>query len=135
LRQPLPSPLVTENAVAYADAVAALDPDGTEGDVSGHRGDRIADTLDEAARILTSIAAASADVAELGSRVATACDESLRPDAVAATLFADSAARAALGLIEANLLVSEGEDRLERARAEATRSATAVDRSQDLPRQ
>lgn len=83
--------------------------------------------LDEAAAVPLRIAEAAADVAELAAALADRVVPDTRPDLAAAALLAEGAARAAAHLVEVNLGVSPGDDRLRRARAAAAAAAAAAE--------
>jgi len=121
--------LAEENSSAYAEALTVLDPDAPAPDDGSSRDRRIAAALGQAAAVLTAIAEAAGDVAELACEAAPDCAAALRPDTLSAALFANAAAGAAVGLIEANLLAPSAGEALERARAASARAATALERT------
>jgi methenyltetrahydrofolate cyclohydrolase len=79
-----------------------------------------------AADVPLRIAAAAADVAELGSSLAERGKADLQPDARAASTLAAAAARSAAFLVEANLGAAPGDDRIGRARLLADDAAAAA---------
>ena len=99
---------------AYEAALAALDR-RTEG--RGREGDfDIGDTLAETLDALVLLAETAADVSALAVETADRCDPARRPDALTALLLAESAARSASVLIDANLATLAGDPELTRAR-------------------
>jgi formiminotetrahydrofolate cyclodeaminase len=122
------APLAQADAVAYEEVLTALRlPKGLEPEV---RNQAIANALSRAADIPLLIAEAAADIAELGSLVAERGNPNLRADAVAATLFAEAAARASANLVLVNLAMTKRDPRTARARelaqAAGASSARAV---------
>ena len=115
--------LAVAGAAAFASARSALHGEGT-----GAAGER----LQHAADVPFTIGGAAADVAELAALTARHGDPSRRADAVAAAGIAEAAAHAACVLIEVNLAVRPGDERLAAARhdlaaaTEARASATAL---------
>ena len=89
------------------------------------RGHRIEAALLQASASPLEIAEAAGEVAELGAAVASACDPSVRGDALAGVVLAEAAARAALALVEINLTDAGGDDILRRAQAAHRRAADA----------
>jgi hypothetical protein len=83
--------------------------------------------LEEAAAVPLRIAEAGADVAELAAALAERVVPDARPDLAGAALLAAGAARAAAHLVEVNLAVSAGDERLQRARAAAAAAAAAAE--------
>jgi methenyltetrahydrofolate cyclohydrolase len=79
-----------------------------------------------AADVPLRIAAACADVAELGGALAERGKADLQPDARAASILAAAAARSAALLVEANLGAAPGDDRVGRARLLADDAAAAA---------
>lgn len=121
-------PLATENASAYAEALAAMtSPPGT---TSEHRDAAIADALTRAAAIPLEIAEAAADTAVLAATVAELGEQSRRGDVAAAAVLASGAARAAANLVSINLAVDD--DRVSLARGHAEAAADAVRWTLDL---
>jgi formiminotetrahydrofolate cyclodeaminase len=122
--------LAGSDAVAWDKALAALEAaaTGSEDGDSASRDRRLERRLERAAAIPLEIAEIAADVAELAVVVAISGDSSYRPDAAAAAALAAGGARAAAHLVEINLAVRPGDDRLARARASEQAAADAVDR-------
>jgi len=109
------APLAGEDAIAYENVLTALRmPKELEPEV---RNSLIGETLSRAADVPLEIAECAASVAELSAEIAARGNPNLRGDAVAASILASSAARAAANLVEINLATVEGDDRVERARA------------------
>jgi formiminotetrahydrofolate cyclodeaminase len=120
------TPLAEENAVAYGAALEALRAVARG---AGPGDEELADALERAAEILERIAESAADVSELGAAAAERGVHELRPDAASAALLGDAAARVALRLIEANLVTTESDERLDRTRAHCARAAAGVERA------
>lgn len=119
------APLALENAVAYENVLTAMRmPKELEPEV---RNTLIGETLSRAADIPLAIAECAATVSELAAEIAVRGNPNLRGDAAAAAILASSAARVATNLVEINLATTEGDDRIERARA-FVRSAEAAAR-------
>jgi formiminotetrahydrofolate cyclodeaminase len=110
--------LSKRDAAVVASARATLTAAGTGGDE--RRDFELGRTLDDAAALPLEIAEACADVAELGRWLAPAADTSEGPDAAAAALLAEGAARAAAHLVEVNLTITADDERLARARSIAS---------------
>jgi formiminotetrahydrofolate cyclodeaminase len=109
--------LAPANDEAYEHALAALNLPA-ELDVSS-RNQLIGESLERAAALPLAIAEAASNVAELAAVVAEEGDPRSRPDAVAASMLALGATRAAAHLVEINLGVLETDER----RVHATRLA------------
>ncbi|HMT05533.1 MAG: cyclodeaminase/cyclohydrolase family protein [Solirubrobacterales bacterium] len=92
----------------------------------GHRDHRIGEAMKESLQTLGLISGAGADTSELASNVARIAPDELKPDAVSATVLAESGSRVATVLIKANLLVTSGGSTLDSAEAEL---AAAVESS------
>jgi hypothetical protein len=111
--------LARENADAFAEAAAALE-----------RGSDVEEPLRRTVAVLLELGEAAADVGELAALVATHCERLVHADAQAAALVAEGAVKAVEVLVRANLLVTAGDERLERigrareAAADAARRAT-----------
>jgi formiminotetrahydrofolate cyclodeaminase len=107
------APLAQEDAEAYEAVLTAMRmPKDLEPEV---RNTLIGDTLSRAADVPLRIAATAADVAELGATLAEEGNPNLRGDAVAATLLAEAAARAAANLVQVNLSMIEADARIGQA--------------------
>jgi formiminotetrahydrofolate cyclodeaminase len=108
--------LVQESANAYERAVNKL----REGATSGEQEVRdweLGVVLGRAAYAPLACAEVAADVGELAAEVAERCDPAVRGDAVAAALLAESGVRVGAHLVEINLTVGEGDERMELSRA------------------
>ena len=92
----------------------------------GHRDHRIGEAMRESLHTLGLISGAGADTSELASNVARVAPEELKPDAISATVLAESGSRVATVLIKANLLVTSDGSTLDTAEAEL---AAAVESS------
>jgi formiminotetrahydrofolate cyclodeaminase len=120
--------LARTDADAWQEASAALRQAGTEG--SGEKRDfELEQKLGRAAAVPLEIAELGADVAELAALVGEYCDGAFRADAAAAAALAAGGASAAAHLVEVNLAVREGDDRLKRARASEQAAAEAAQRT------
>jgi formiminotetrahydrofolate cyclodeaminase len=124
------APLARADAEAWDDALLALrDARSADGDRNGRRGDRELELkLERAAAIPLEIAELGADAAQLAALVAELGDDAYRADAAAAAALAAGGARAAAHLVEVNLGVLEGDERLVRARASEQAAADAAGR-------
>jgi formiminotetrahydrofolate cyclodeaminase len=118
-------PLANADASAWEVALDALGRAATGDPVGDAELER---RLEAAAQVPLDIAQLGADVAELAVLAAERCDGSYRADAVAAAALAAGAARAAAHLVEVNLGVREGDQRLARARASEQAAADAAER-------
>ncbi|HEX2045670.1 MAG TPA: cyclodeaminase/cyclohydrolase family protein [Gaiellaceae bacterium] len=121
------APLAQEDADAYEAVLTAMRmPKELEPEV---RNALIGDALSRAADVPIRIAETAADVAELAATLAELGNPNLRGDAAAAALLSEAAARAAANLVEINLATSEGDDRVDRARAVAAAAGAAAERA------
>jgi formiminotetrahydrofolate cyclodeaminase len=102
-----------EDAAAYARVLSAGDPRER------------ARALDRASDPPLSIAECAAEVAEAAAETAQAGTWAFRADAVAAVELAGAAAVACAELVATNLAATQGDPRIERARAAADRAARA----------
>jgi formiminotetrahydrofolate cyclodeaminase len=119
-------PLAEADAAAYAKALRLL---SEQGDDDRERRDyRLGAALSRAAALPLQIAEAASDVAELGVLVAERCTPTLRADAAAAVLLADSATRIGAHLVRVNLATQAGDERLARADSLVDATARAVQR-------
>ena len=117
-------PLAQAVARAYEDALAALTaPRETESEAGDAA---LGDVLGRAADVPLEIAAAASDTVFLGALVAERGDASVRADAVAATILAEAAARAATHLVEINLTTLQEDPRLHVARSALDEAARTV---------
>ena len=116
-------PLVQADADAYAASLAAL---AAIGDTPGpDRDDAIANALGGAADVALAIARAGTDAVYLAELVADRGEPSGRDDAQAAVVLAEAGTRAAAGLVAANLMTAEDDERGSAA-ASCARSAAMV---------
>ncbi len=121
------TPLAHADALAYEEVLTAMRlPKDLEPEV---RNRAIGNALSRAADIPLLIAEAAADVAELGALVALRGNPNLRADAAAATLFAESAARASANLVAVNLSMTADDPRLTRARQLVEAAAASSQRA------
>jgi formiminotetrahydrofolate cyclodeaminase len=111
--------LAGQDARAYEHALAALD----------RRDSGMARALAKAADVPLAIAEASVDVAMLAAEAAEAADGAARDDASAAAVLAAGSARAAVRLVEINLVTMEEDERLARAMRAADAAADAAKRA------
>ena len=89
----------------------------------------LAEALDAAAEIPMDVAEQAAAVAELAASVAKHGRPELRADAIAAAELAAAASRAAGLLVEINLTVETGDQRVQRVRSLAGSARTAAERA------
>ena len=121
--------LADNDAEAWEEALAALRRAGSDASPGGDRGSfELEQKLDLAAAIPLEIAELGAVAAELAALAAERGNPSYRADAAAAAALAAGGARAAAHLVEVNLVVREGEDRLVRARASEQAAVEAAER-------
>ena len=123
--------LTGTDAEAWDDALAALraaaDPTETDGD--GARGDlELERKLERAAAIPLEIAELGADTAVLAAYAGEHGDLAYRADAAAAAALAAGGAQAAAHLVEVNLGIRPGDERLARARASEKAATEAAER-------
>ena len=85
----------------------------------------LGEALVRAAEVPLEIAEVAADVAELAALAAAEGSPQLRPDATAATVLAEAAARAATHLVEINLATVTGDRHTRRAELIARAAAAA----------
>jgi methenyltetrahydrofolate cyclohydrolase len=85
--------------------------------------DQRAAALVEASQSPLEVAELAAEVAQLGAAVAQASSAAVRGDALAGVLLAEAASTAAVRLVEINLVESNADDLIERARAARERAA------------
>jgi formiminotetrahydrofolate cyclodeaminase len=125
--------LTHSDAKAWDDALAALRAaaDPTESDGNGAHGDGDLDLerkLERAAAIPLEIAELGADTAVLAAHAGEHGDLAYRADAAAAAALAAGGARAAAHLVEVNLAIRPGDERLARARASEVAATEAAER-------
>ena len=117
------APLALADAQVWAQALDALHEASDVG--VAHNGDLEA-KLELSAEVPLQIAEAAADTATLAALAAELGEGSYRADAAAAAVLAAAGARAAGHLVSVNLTVSEGDDRLVRARASEEAAAESA---------
>jgi formiminotetrahydrofolate cyclodeaminase len=117
-------PLVEADAVVWEQASAALEDTGAGDNVLERK-------LAAAAAVPLQIVEAAADAAELAELAADRAEGAYGADAVAAAILAAAGAQAAAHLVEVNLGVQEGDERLTRARTQAEAAADAARRALD----
>jgi methenyltetrahydrofolate cyclohydrolase len=124
------APLARADAEAWDDALLALrEAGGGDGSGNGKRRNReLEQKLERAAAVPLEIAELGADTAQLAAFVAEFGDGVFRADAAAAAALAAGGARAAAHLVEVNLGVLEGDERLVRARASEQAATEAAGR-------
>lgn len=120
------APLARVDAHAWQEAFSALRLAGDAGDT--RRDSELERKLERAAAVPLEIAQLGADVAELAVLAGERCEGAYRADAAAAAALAAGGARAAAHLVEVNLGVREGDERLARARASEQAAADAAGR-------
>ncbi len=125
------SALAGGDAEAWDDALAALrdaaDPRPSAGDGRSANLD-LERKLERAAAIPLEIAEIGADTAVLARHAAELGDLAYRADATAAAALAAGGARAAAHLVEVNLAIRPGDQRLERARSMEKAATEAAER-------
>ena len=119
--------LARRDAEVWQSALAAL-ARARDDAGAADRDHELARELDGAAAALLDIAALGADVAELARVAAERCDGAYRADAAAAAALAAGGARAAAHLVEVNLTVREGDERLVSARRSDEAASEAAER-------
>lgn len=125
------SSLTHIDAQAWDDALAALREaaDPTESEGNGARSDLdLERKLERAAAIPLEIAELGADAAVLAAYAGEQGDLAYRADAAAAAALAAGGARAAAHLVEVNLGIRPGDERLARARASEKAATEAAER-------
>jgi formiminotetrahydrofolate cyclodeaminase len=117
--------LAEANEEAYLEALALIEGAGDH----GGRDAAIGKALDTAAELPLSIAECAYDVALLGAEAAEHAAPGAAEDACAASVLAEAAARAAAGLVVANLMSRPGDDRVEHAQRLAAAATDAARRA------
>jgi formiminotetrahydrofolate cyclodeaminase len=117
--------LAEANEEAYLEALALIEG----ADEQGGRDAAIGKALDTAANLPLSIAECAYDVALLGAEAAEHAAPGGAEDAAAAALLAEGAARAAAGLVAANLVSMPGDERVEHAQRLAAAATDAARRA------
>jgi formiminotetrahydrofolate cyclodeaminase len=125
------APLALADAQVWEQALDALA--GAAGEERSPNGDLEA-KLGESALVPLQIADTAADTASLAALAAELGAGTYRADAAAAAVLAAASARVAAHLVAVNLTVSEGDERLERARTNETAAAEAAARALDAGR-
>jgi formiminotetrahydrofolate cyclodeaminase len=125
------APLALADEEVWEQALQALDAARADG--MSPNGDLEA-KLDLSCVIPLEIAEAAADTASLAALAAELGDGTYGPDAAAAAVLAAAGARAAAHLVSVNLTVSDGDERLVRARASEQVAADAAARALDSAR-
>jgi len=120
--------LARTDADAWQKASAALGEAGADGD-AGARDRELEQKLGHAAAVPLEIAELGADAAALAALVGEYCDGAYRADAAAAAALASGGASAAAHLVQVNLTVQEGDERLKRARASEQAAAESAKRT------
>jgi formiminotetrahydrofolate cyclodeaminase len=121
--------LAQVDAEAWEEALAALRGAGAGDAADGARRDyELERKLEHAAAIPLQIAELGADTAALAAHAGELCEGTYRADAAAAAALAAGGARAATHLVEVNLGVREGDERLVRARASGRAASEAAER-------
>lgn len=120
--------LARTDADAWQVASAALRDAGTDGDADV-RNLELEQKLGRAAAVPLEIAELGADAAALAALVGEYCDGAYRADAAAAAALASGGASAAAHLVQVNLTVQEGDERLKRARASEQAAAESAKRT------
>lgn len=119
--------LSRDDAEAWRVAVDALAEASAER--TGGRDRELEEKLGRAAALPLEIAELGADAAALAALVGEYCDGAYRADAAAAAALAAGGAGAAAHLVEVNLAVREGDERLLRARASEQAASEAAQRT------
>lgn len=117
--------LAEANQKAYLEALALLGITST----AGARDEALGKALDTAAELPLAIAEAAYDVALLGAEAAEHAAPGGAQDAAAASVLAESAARAAAGLVAVNLVSSPGDERVVHAQRLADAATHAARRA------
>lgn len=123
--------LAGSDAEAWDEAVSALSAAGNGGSAEGNGARRdfeLEQKLARAAAIPLEIAELGADVALLAADAGEHGNPAYRADAAAGAALAAGGARAAAHLVEVNLGMRAGDERLERARASEKAAAAAAER-------
>lgn len=117
--------LAEANEEAYLAALALID--GASQD--GARDAVLGEALDAAAELPLAIAECAYDVALLGAEAAEHAVRGGAEDAIAASILAEAAARAAAGLVAANLVSRPGDERVQHAQRLADAATDAARRA------
>jgi formiminotetrahydrofolate cyclodeaminase len=119
--------LSRDDAEAWRVASEALQQAGADGPAGRDR--ELEEKLARAAAVPLEIAELGADTAALAALVGEYCDGAYRADAAAAAGLAAGGAAAAAHLVEVNLAVREGDERMLRARASDRAASEAAQRT------
>ena len=117
--------LAEANEEAYLEALALIE--AAEGQTGSD--EALGKALDTAAELPLSITECAYDVALLGAEAAQYASRGGAEDAAAAAILAEAAARAAAGLIAANLISMPGDERVEHAQRLAAAATDAARRA------
>ena len=117
--------LAEANETAYLEALALIEGASEDGD----RDAAIGKALDTAAELPLSIAECAYDVTLLGAEAAQQAIRGGAEDAAAASILAEAAARAAAGLVAANLVSRPDDERVLHAQRLADAATTAAKRA------
>lgn len=118
-------PLALADAVAYAEALEALDEVAAGREQHAELGPK----LDRAAELPLRIAETAADVAELAAVASEHGEGPSRADAIAAAALAEGAVVAAVHLVELNLRTTPGDARSRRGEGLVAAAAVARERA------
>jgi formiminotetrahydrofolate cyclodeaminase len=121
--------LARADAEAWQEATDALRQASGDGFGGERRDFALEQKLGRAAAVPLEIAELGADAAALAALVGEYCDGAYRADAAAAAALAAGGASAAAHLVEVNLAIREGDERLTRARASEQAAAEAAQRT------
>jgi formiminotetrahydrofolate cyclodeaminase len=121
------APLAAADAAAFEDVLIAMRlPRHIEDAV---RDAAIDNALVRAAEVPLQIAREAAEIAELGALVAERGNQRVRGEAVAGSILAAAAGRAAANLVTINRGADQGDERIGQARALVALAETAADRA------
>lgn len=116
-------PLAQADSEAYAEVLALQLPANGP---TPERDFALGVALDRAAELPLAIAETAADVTELTAHAATSCDVRVRGEVLTAAVLSEAAVRAAAGLVEINLSMAAGDERMARGREAAAAAAAAL---------
>jgi methenyltetrahydrofolate cyclohydrolase len=117
--------LATRDLTSYQPVLEALRLPGSDPE----REHCIARASSDAAQVPLQIAEVGAELAALAARCAGEGSRYLAGDAITGALLAEAACRAAVGLVEINLDVMAGDERIKHARELALEAASARERA------
>jgi formiminotetrahydrofolate cyclodeaminase len=122
--------MLAEAEVAHREAVDRLGRRADEADGNAEQRDwQLGQALRRAADAPSRCAEVAADTAELGAETAGRCEPGCRPDAIAACVLAEAAARIFEDLVEVNLALGTDERLRADAAAAARRARAARERA------